>query len=238
MSRSSWRAGRVPTLGFILVLAFAPLEAVAAPMPPSGTYTFTVSRGGSKAGDSTITVKSAPPGLDVHEVETFPGITDVIDETLAMSDLSPTSYVSSFPLTADVGVTAHISFYSGGARETVDGTDGSTDFRAEPGTHKVLILDGVMMTGFFFLPAQLKAMSLTGFTVVSPSRADTYACRVDTGPAPPRPAGVPSGDTSVSIDGQSPSGDVEFTEWYDPGSMTVDEVDVPGQQVTIARVRR
>ena len=91
------------------------------------------------------------------------------------------------------------------------------------------------MTGFLFLPAQIKALSLAAFTTLSPSRADTYDCKVDAASAPTRPPGVPAADVSVTIDGTSPNGNVTFVEWYDPQTMVVDEVDVPAEQVTIIR---
>ena len=235
MSRSSRMAILV---SFALVFGLAPVAATAAPVSPTpGSYAFVVSRAGEKSGDSSITVKNASGGLTVHETETFPGITDVVDETLDGNDLMPASYVSSFPLTSDVGVTIRLSFYAGGARETVDGTSGATDFKVETGTQRMVVLDGVMMTGFLFLPAQIKALSLTRFTTLAPSRADTYDCRTDMGPTPDRPAGIPASDVSLTVDGTSPAGTVEFSEWYDPATMIVDEVDVPGEQVTIARVR-
>src|SRR5205807_5400907 len=143
----------------------APIGAVAAPAaaPADGTYGYTVIRSGQKAGDSTVSVKRAGAGISVHEVETFTGVTDTVDETLDPNSLMPTAYVASFPLTAEVGITAHLAFYSGGARETVDGTSGATDFRLETGTTHLVVVDGAMMSGFLFLPAQVKALALRSF---------------------------------------------------------------------------
>ncbi len=239
MSRSSRMAGRIAFASVVAAVGL-PLTASASPAlaPAAGSYAFVVERGGAKSGDSTVTVKSVSGGVGVHESETFPGETDIVDETLDAADLSPTSYVSSFPLTSDIGVTAHLAFYSGGARETVDGTTGATDFKLENGTKHMVVLDRALMTGFLFLPAQIKAMGLTAFTTLSPSRADTYDCHLDLDSGPTRPSAVPAADASITVEGTAPAGNVEFTEWFDPTTMVVDEVDVPAQQVTIARVRK
>ena len=226
---------------FSLLLASltAPQGAVAAPAaaPGDGTYSYTITRNGAKVGDSTVTVRRNATSITVHEVESFSAITDTVDASLDLTNLSPTSYSSSFPLNAEIGVTAHLSFYSGGARETVDGTTGATDFRLENGTSKLVVVDGAMMTGFLFLPAQIRAQSLSTFTALAPSAADTYKCRLEGGSNFTRPELVPAADASIVVDGSSNSANVQFVEWYDPQSMTVDEVDVPTHQVTIIRKR-
>ena len=221
-----------------LALAFtvgAP-TAIAAPAAPSdGTYTFVVERGGQKVGDSSVSVKRGAFGVAVHEAETFPGISETVDETLDPSDLRPTSYVSSFPLSSEVGVTARVAFDAGGAKQTVDGTTGITDFRLESGTSRMLVIDGVMASGFLMLPAQIQAMSIDAFTLLSPSRADTYDCRSKATGSAFRPAGIPAADVAIQVDGSSAEGGTQFIEWYDPHTMVVDEVDVPASQVTISR---
>jgi hypothetical protein len=224
-------------LVFALLAAAASAAGTPAAAPPDGTYAFVVTRGVQKSGDSTVTVKRMGAAIIVHEVETFVGVTDTVDETLEPNDLLPTSYIASFPLTSEVGITAHLSFFTEGAKETVDGTSGETDFRLETGTTRLIVVDGAMMTGFLFVPAQIQSLSLSTFTALSPSRADTYNCKVDPAAKPTRPATLPATDVSVTINGSSPTGNVRFVEWYDPQSMIVDEVDVPAEQVTITRTR-
>lgn len=232
-------ARRGALYGTTLVMLAAPLGAVGAPAPApaDGSYAFTVARGGQKVGDSTVTVRLAGSSITVHEVETFVGVTDTVDESLDPGNLTPTSYTSSFPLTSEVGITARLAFYSGGAKETVDGTTGQTDFKNENGTSHLVVVDGAMMSGFLFLPAQIRALALASFTTLSPSRADTYYCQVDGTANPTRPPAVPQADSSLTINGTSPTGNVQFVEWYDPKSMVVDEVDVPAVQVTMSRTR-
>jgi hypothetical protein len=236
----SWfrTARRAAPIALLTALIAAPVCAANAPAaPPDGVYAFTVNRAGQKSGDSTVTVKRIGASITVHELETFVGITDTVDETLEPNDLQPTSYLSSFPLTSEVGITAHLAFYSGGAKETVDGVSGETDFQLESGTTRLVVVDGAMMAGFLFLPAQVKALSLSSFTTLSPSRADTYACSVDSAAKPTRPDALPQTDVSITVNGTSPAGNVRFIEWYDRQTMIVDEVDVPAEQVTIARTR-
>jgi len=222
----------------VLAVATASTSAVAAALAPTdGSYRYSVNRGGSNVGNTTVTVKRAGPSITIHEVETFGGVTETVDESLDGGDLSPTAYVSTFPVTSEVTVTARVAFYSGGARFTVDTVPGSTDFRVERGTTRLVVVDGALATGFLFLPAQIRAQTLKVFTVYAPSGAETFYCTINATAAPPRPAGLPGPDVPMTVDGSSQSGNTEFVVWYDPTSLVVDEVDVPTQQVTIARVR-
>ena len=222
-----------------LALATASTNASAAALAPAdGAYKYSVTRGGASVGSTIVAVKRAAPSITIHEVETFGGVTETADESLDTVDLSPTAYDATFPVTSDVtAVTAHVAFYSGGARFTIDGVPGSTDFRNETGTTRLVVVDGALASGFLFLPAQIRAQALNVFTVYAPSGAETFYCTINATATPPRPAGLPAPDVSLTVDGTSQSGNTEFVVWYDPTSLIVDEVDVPTQQVTIARVR-
>jgi hypothetical protein len=199
--------------------------------PPDGSYSYAVSRSGQKIGDSAVTVKRDITRITLHEVETFVGLSGqhVVDESVETSGLNPTSFSIAFPLTPQLNVTARLTF-GGGAHETVDGTSGATDFRLEPGTSNVVVIDGATVTGFLLLPAQVKAQSIRSFTVIAPSASRSLVFRVDGSANPARPADVAAADASLSI-----TGTPNFVEWYDPQTMLVDEVDVPAQQVTITR---
>ncbi|HET9342536.1 MAG TPA: hypothetical protein VFO25_06455 [Candidatus Eremiobacteraceae bacterium] len=235
------RMAKVLVFGLLacaLALATASTNALAAALAPSdGSYKYSVTRGGAGVGSTIVTVKRAAPSITIHEVETFGGVTETVDESLDAGDLSPTAYVSTFPVTSDVAVTARVAFYSGGARFTVDTVPGSTDFRVETGTTRMVVVDGALATGFLFLPAQIRAQALNIFTVYAPSGAETFYCTINATATPPRPPGLPAPDVPLTVDGSSQSGNTEFVVWYDPTSLVVDEVDVPTQQVTIARVR-
>ncbi|HYK54699.1 MAG TPA: hypothetical protein VEV38_14350 [Candidatus Eremiobacteraceae bacterium] len=222
-----------------LAIASTPFGAHAAALaPPDGSYKFSVTRAGASVGSTVVTVKRVAPGVTIHELETFGGVTETVDESLDGGDLSPTGYVSTFPVTSDVpAVTARVAFYSGGARFTIDTVPGSTDFNMEEGTTRMVVVDGALATGFLFLPAQIHEEQLTRFTLFAPSGAETFYCTLNAIAMPPRPAGLPAPDVSVTVDGTAQNGNTEFVVWYDPTTLIVDEVDVPTQQVTIARVR-
>lgn len=205
--------------------------------PPDGTYSFSVIRAGSTVGSSTVTVKRVAPSVTVHEVETFGAVTETVDESLDQSRLASTAYASTFPVSTDVTATARVALYNGGARVTLDTVPGSTDFKDESGTSSLVVVDGAMVTGFLFLPAQVKAQGLSAFTILAPSQMNTLYCTVNATAAAPRPA-VPAPDLGMTIDCTASTGNTEFVVWYDPQSLVVDEIDVPTQQVTIARARK
>ena len=173
----------------------------------------------------------------MHEVETFGAVTETVDESLDESRLASTAYASTFPVSSDVTATARVALFNGGARVTLDTVPGSTDFKDESGTSNLVVVDGAMVTGFLFLPAQVKALGLSAFTILAPSQMNTLYCTVNAAAAPPRPA-IPAPDLGMTVDCTGSTGNTEFIVWYDPQSFVVDEIDVPTQQVTIARARK
>jgi hypothetical protein len=72
--------------------------------------------------------------------------------------------------------------------------------------------------------------------VVVPAMAamgGTLAIVPDNSLAGARPAAVPAQDVALAIGGQ-----FAFTIWYDPATYVPDEIDVPGQNVVVSRVRQ
>jgi len=53
---------------------------------------------------------------------------------------------------------------------------------------------------------------------------------IDATPKADRPKGIPLGDVALSV-----SDPVEFTIWYDPVTLVVDELDVPRQDASYVR---
>ena len=202
------------------------------PAPPDASYAFVLTQGGQKIGSSNVTIKRDAGSIAVHEVETFANVNGqyVVDEVVEPVGLTPTAYSATFPLNQAVTVTAHLAFDAGGARLTVDGTAGSADFRLAKDTTHQVVIDGLLMSGFLLLPAQVAAQRLTSFTSLEPANSSSMVLRVDTSGKPTRPSAVPAGDASLSI-----GGPVNFVEWYDPKTMVVDEVDVPARQESISR---
>src|SRR5690348_13072103 len=126
------RMVNIVTVGSLVctfAIASVPTDArAAAAAPPDGSYKYSITRAGSTVGSTALTVGHAAPNVTIHEVETFGGVTETVDESLSAGDLTPTGYVSTFPVTSDVTVTARVAFYTGGARFTLDTVPGSTDF--------------------------------------------------------------------------------------------------------------
>lgn len=217
------------------LLASGPALAAETPAtPPDGTYAYTLEQAGQKFGTSSVTVKHDAVDVSVHEIESRASLTSsyTSDETVDPVALAPTSYSVTFPINAQVVVTGHLAFGPGGSSLTVDGTSGSTDLRLQQGTTRQIVLDGSLISGFLLLPSQAKAQSLSSFTVVSAMATQSSLAQIDTSAGPARPSDVPAQDTSLAV-----TGSVNFVEWYDPQTMVVDEIDVPGQQVVITRTR-
>jgi len=200
--------------------------------PPDGTYTYVLNAGAQKFGDSSIVVKHDAVSVSLHEVEAVATGQRTSDETVEPVMLTPTSYAETFPINPSVTVTAHYTFDPGGAKLSVDGTAGATDFRLEQGTTHQIVMDGAMMSGFLLLPSQVKAQGFTSVTTLVPSTAQQVVFQIDASASPTRPSTVPAADVSLAV-----TGSTSFIEWYDPHTMLVDEVDVPAQQVVISRTK-
>jgi hypothetical protein len=237
MTLSRMAKGVSFSLAACLIAAGSARAGAPAAAPPDGTYSFSVTRAGSAVGTSTVTVKRVASSITVHEVETFGSVTETVDESLDQSRLASTAYASTFPVSSDVAATARVAMYNGGARVTLDTVPGSTDFNDESGTSNLVVVDGAMATGFLFLPAQVKAQGLSTFTILAPSQMNTLYCKLNAAAVPPRPS-IPAADVEMTVDCNANGNGTEFIVWYDPQSFVVDEVDVPTQQVTIARARK
>jgi len=234
LARRSGAALIAAGLFAVPMIAGAAAPAVA---PPNGTYNFAIAQAGTKIGTSTVTVTRSMSAVTSHEVETFTQAAEplTVDQSLEPVALAPTSY-STTPcrLNAQVAVTAHVTFDANGADETVDGTSGATHFPLETGTSHMVVIDAAFMTGFLFLPAQVQAESLTTFTGLATCSATSLVYTVDTTPQT-RPSTVPAADANLTVDVKQGSATLIITEWYNPQTMVVDEVDVPASQIVISR---
>jgi len=101
------------------------------------------------------------------------------------------------------------------------------------GTSKYfVIMDTATMSGFFMLPAQMRAWNDADTTAIVPAVTQEAFLNVLKGVTVQRPASIPAADVSLSLQGEPP-----FVEWYDPATFIVDEVDFPGQNLRIVRRR-
>ncbi|GAC1658688.1 MAG: hypothetical protein NVS9B12_11290 [Vulcanimicrobiaceae bacterium] len=93
-----------------------------------------------------------------------------------------------------------------------------------------IVLDAALVSGFFVLPAQMRAYADADTTVLVPGTGESTFLDVIAGNKPARPTDVPQTDASLSFAGEAP-----FVEWYDPHTLLVDQISLPGQNLTIKR---
>ncbi len=215
--------------------AFAALAADAPHAPPDGTYSYSIDRASANIGTSTVTVKRSGDAIVVHETQTMPAqkLAVTVDETLAGSQLAPKSYVGNYAREGGTPVVVRMTFNASGAAATVDGASGSTTLSLPSRISSGYVIEGALLTGFLFLPAQLHASRATAFAGIVPSKLTQITDTVDRGMRPVRPPGAPANDVAVSI-----RGPVDFQEWYDPTTFVLDAVSVPSQNVLIHLTKR
>ncbi len=215
-------------LALVFVLAAATVPAT----PADGAYTYSVSIGGASAGKTTIQLTHTPAGVQVTESASasYGGADFAGSATLNLDGtLAPASYMAVY---RPPGHTVHaaLAFKGNTATETAD--NGSMSYTLGANTKNFAVLDGTMFAGFFILPAQLRAWNTQSFTGVSPMFGRGAAIALDAALKADRPKDVPAADVPLSV-----SDPVEFTLWYDPATLVVDELVVPQQDAIYARLR-
>ena len=215
-------------LGLVFVLAAATAPAT----PPDGAYAYTVSVGGASAGKTTIQLTHTPGGVQLTETASasYYGADFAGSSTLSLdSNLAPAGYTAVY---SPPGRTVHaaLTFSGNAAKETAD--NGNMTFTLGANTKHFAVLDGTMFAGFFILPAQLRAWNTQSFTAVSPMFGRGGAIALDSALKADRPKDVPAADVPLSV-----SDPVQFTLWYDPATLLVDELVVPQQDATYSLLR-
>ncbi len=216
----------------MLALVFVVAAATAPATPADGAYTYAVSVGGASAGKTTIQLTHTSGGVQLTETASasYNGAEFSGTSTLNLDgSLAPASYTAVY---SPPGHTVHtaLAFKGNTANETAD--NGNMAFTLGASTKNFAVLDGTMFAGFFILPAQLRAWNAQSFTAVSPMFGHGGAIALDAALKPDRPKDVPAADVPLSV-----SDPVEFTLWYDPATLVVDELVVPQQDATYARLR-
>ena len=215
----------------MLALILAAAAALPA-TPPEGAYSYAVAVAGNPAGKTTITMSRNGDGLQLAESASasFGGSDFAGTSTLNLdATLSPARYAAIY---SPPGRTIHASLAFNGATASETADTGSASFSLGANTAHFAVLDGTMFTGFFILPSQVRAWNSQAFTAVSPMFGRGTAIALDSALKPNRPAAVPANDVAMSV-----SDPVEFTLWYDPATLIVDELDVPQQDATYVRLR-
>lgn len=215
-------------LALVFVLAAAGTPA----MPADGAYSYAVSVGGAPAGKTTIRLMHTPGGVQLTESASasYGGADFAGSATLDLdANLAPTSYAAVYN---PPGRTVHAALVFDGKTANETGDNGSSAFALDANTKNFAVLDGTLFAGFFMLPAQLRAWNAQSVTAVSPMFGHGGAVALDAALKPDHPKDVPAADVPLSV-----SDPVAFTLWYDPSTLVVDELVVPQQDATYARLR-
>jgi len=216
-------------LAFFLALA---LDGAAVAAPPAATYRYDAAIDRKPVGGSTLTLTTTPRGLKLAEssISHLPtGDTRTQAMMLLDASLVPTSYTSSYKVQDDT-MKATVVFDARTAVVTAGG-DPRT-FQLGGSSKHFVVLDIATASGFLMLPSQMHAWRDADTTALVPALGSVLFLSILHDVQSQRPAGVPPADVSISFAGEAP-----FVEWYDPATLVVDEIDVPGQKLQIVRRR-
>ncbi|GAC1499100.1 MAG: hypothetical protein NVS1B14_02410 [Vulcanimicrobiaceae bacterium] len=216
----------------MVALVFAAALIAASAVPPAGTYRYDAASGQKTVGSCTITVLAVGNGvlIEEHSVAHLPTGDSGAHSFLTLDrDLRPTRYVADYAV-QDQKMQTKVDFAQGLAR-VVTGAQ-SKDFPLGGSSRAFVVLDATMMSGFFMLPAQASALAFGDATALVPGLAAATYINLIPENVPARPREVSARDASISFAGETP-----FVEWYDPVTNVVDEVSIPGQDLTVRRKR-
>lgn len=198
--------------------------------PPDGTYTYVSTMNGAQIGKTAITVKRSAQNIVLTEAGSgsMNGENGSVQDTLTVdAQLAPSTYVADASLADSRNMRASVAFSATQAQQTGDVT--KTYPLAGAAKHFVL-MDVGPFSGFFMIPAQMHAWKGAAVTAIIPNFAHSMTLAPDAAAPPARPAAVPERDKAYSFNSM-----VQLTVWYDPGTLVVDEVDVPTQGLVVVR---
>lgn len=200
-------------------------------VPAEGTYTYVTVMNGAQVLKTAVTVKYDPAGgvvLSESATGTMNGRSGAIKDTLTLDQtLAPAGYSAQASLADSRSMQTALAFKDGEATQSGDVT--KTYGLAADAKHFV-VLDFGPFTGYFAFPAQMQAWNDQPVIAIVPMYAQGIPIAVDKSFMPGRPKGVPASDVAVSV--KQP---VQFTMWYDPKTLVVDEMDVPAEGVSVTR---
>lgn len=208
------------------------LDAAGVRTPPPGTHRYEAFMSAKSVGKSTVTLARTDTGTKVDERSEahLPTGDSTSDSTMNLDGaLSPTAYKASYTV-QDSKMDVVVTFGNREATMT-EGTDVKT-FPLGGSSKSFVVFDTTMASGFFLLPAQMRVLADADTTALVPGTGVATFLNPIPDNKPLRPAEVPAGDASLSIAGELP-----FVEWYDPQTLLVDEVQIPGQGLVVKRLR-
>lgn len=216
-------------LPLIFTLALNTPAAPAA--PPDGTYHYALTLAGETLGKNAITVSRDPAGnivLSESGTGNMNGQSGNVQDTLTLDPaLAPSTYQSVASIADSRNLHASVTFNGSQAKQTGDVTK---TYTLSPSAKHFVMLDLGPFTGFFALPSQMQAWNNAPVCAIVPMYAQNVAIAVDSALKPVRPASVPAGDAQLSV-----AKPMQFTLWYDPKTLIVDELDVPTEGFTVKR---
>ncbi|MBV8246101.1 MAG: hypothetical protein JOZ38_09295 [Candidatus Eremiobacteraeota bacterium] len=213
-------------LSYFLTLALSPS------LPQEGTYRYKALAGNATVATAQVTIKHTATGLALSEFGTLISEGGNVDYSSTLTlppSLVVSSYTAKYKQREEVEAAA-VDITDASASMTINRT--VTVVSLEPGTKAYVVLDSGPVSGYFVLPAEVRALANANLTAISPLAGNTQSLLPITGDDATRPATVPAGDAHLAIGGQVP-----FVLWYDPVTGVLDEVDVPGRGVVVSRVK-
>jgi hypothetical protein len=205
--------------------------AAATAAPPDGTYAYVSTMNGAGIGKTAIAVtRNAAGDVVVSEngSANLNGQDGSVQDTLTLGPgLAPSSY-NALASIADSRSMRSTLFFSG--EQAKQSGDVSKTYALTPGAQHFVLMDFGPFSGFFVLPAQMRAWNDRPVTAIVPLYAQSFGIAPDAAAAPKRPDGVPASDREITFNSM-----LTITLWYDPQSLVVDEVDIPSEGLIVKR---
>ncbi len=214
------------------MLALILAAVMSTPAPADGTYRYVTSMNGAQVEKTQVTVKHDAAGnllLSESATGNMNGRSGSISDTLTLDPaLAPLGYSADASIADSRSMKSTLAFKGAQAVQTGDVTK---TYALSADAKHFVVLDFGPFTGYFALPAQMQAWGDQPVVAIVPLYAQGVSITVDKTLAPDRPKTVPPTDAQISI--KSP---VQFTVWYDPKTLLVDEMDVPAEDVSVTRL--
>jgi len=214
-------------------LIFLLAAATASPATlPEGSYTYDSAVPGRGKGTTSVNVRRSGDGFTLEENAS--GASDSITgsgkATMSLdASLTPTAYRATYSFG---GVPTDVSVNFNGTIATESAAAGPQTFALGGVAQHFVVVDGVLLSGYLALPAQMHAWQNAAVMGLVPMFGRAFQLAPDTTLQIPHPKAVPTNDSVLAF-----SSPVAFSIWYDPSTLVVDEIDVPSQNATITRRR-
>jgi hypothetical protein len=215
----------------MLPVILATMLSTPAAAPADGTYSYVTTLNGAQIEKTAVTVKRDASGnlvLSESASGNMNGRSGSITDTLTLDQsLAPVGYSALASIADSRSMQSALAFAGTQAKQSGDVTK-TYDLAAD--AKHFVVLDFGPFTGYFVLPAQMQAWNDPPVMAIMPIYAQGMPIAVDKTLTPGRPKTVPQTDEQITV--KSP---VQFTVWYDPKTLVVDELDVPAEGLTVAR---